>query len=123
MTVSSFGRLAARLLLVSLALLLGGAGMATGDDRENVLAMRMADLEVQGRCAEALELYRKSGSQHPRLALVAGRCQVRAADYAGAVATLEPARERPEAPADIDLLLGVAGLLSILAIVAFFGIH
>ena len=107
MSFASLDRLVTVLLTVSL-FLAGSAGVASADDRENVLVMRLADLEVQGRCGEALELYRTSGSRDPRLALVAGRCQVRAGDYASAVATLEPARDDPEAPADVDLQLGLA---------------
>ena len=91
MNLALFDRLLAGLLAVSLCLA-GSAGVASADDRENVLVMRLADLEVQGRCAEALELYRESGSQHPHLALVAGRCQVRAGDYASALATARPGR-------------------------------
>ncbi len=107
MNLALFDWLLAGLLTVSLCLV-GGSGVASADDRESVLVMRLADLEVQGRCAEAIELYRESGSQHPRLALVAGRCQVRAGDYASALATLEPVRDDPEAPADVDLQLGLA---------------
>ncbi|MEE2673016.1 MAG: hypothetical protein VX466_04420 [Myxococcota bacterium] len=107
MNFALLDRIASGLLTVSL-LLAASAGIASAGDREEVLAMRLADLEVQGRCGEALALYRESGSQHPRLALVAGRCQVRASEYASAVATLEPLRDNPEAPADVDLQLGVA---------------
>ena len=72
MNLALFDWLLAGLLTVSLCLV-GSAGVASADDRESVLVMRLADLEVQGRCAEAIALSRERGSQHPRLALVAGR--------------------------------------------------
>lgn len=109
MTPSSFSpqRHLTLVLFVSLVWL-GAVGSAAADDRENVLAMRMADLEAQGRCPEAVDVYRTSGSQSPRLALAAGRCQVRTADYVGAVSTLEPVRENSDAPADVELQLAIA---------------
>jgi hypothetical protein len=94
---------AAGAVLVSL---LGPASLA--DEIDNVLVMRAADLESQGRCAEAVEVYRGSDRQSAHLALIAGRCQVRTKDYAGAVDTLDPARNLPDASPEVDLYLGVS---------------
>lgn len=95
-------------LVIALSLLGVGAGVARADDVENVLVMRAADLETQGRCQEVVDLERKSGGSDPRLAAIAGRCQVRLGDYAAAVETLQRAQEDPEAPAAVDLQLGIA---------------
>ncbi len=99
-----------RLLALPIAGLvwLMAAGIAGADDRDNVLALRAADLEAQGRCDEAVALYRNQAPENARVAGIAGRCQVRSGDYAAAVATLETASELPDAPADVDLQLGIA---------------
>ncbi len=97
-----------RSLLLAAFILTTGSGLLLADDRGNVLAMRAADLEAQGRCDEVVSLHRDEAPDDARIALVAGRCQVRSRDYAGAVATLTAARELHNAPADIDLQLGMA---------------
>ena len=104
---SPFARLLRTLFVASL-LVPGGAGLARADERDDVLALRAADLEAQGRCADAVALYRDQARENARVALVAGRCQVRGQAYADAVDTLEAARELPDAPADVDLQLGIA---------------
>jgi hypothetical protein len=97
-----------RVALLTAIVLQAVAGLASADDQQNVLVMRAADLEAQGRCDEAVALYRSQEAADARIALVAGRCQVRARDYADAIATLGTAREMPDAPAEVDLYLGVA---------------
>lgn len=94
------------LALVALAALCTVA--AADDEIDNVRLMRATDLEAQDRCPEAVEVYRSSDRQSAALALVAGRCLVRMQEYAGAVDVLAPARELPDAPADVDLQLGIA---------------
>ena len=82
---------------------------ASADDQDNVLVMRAADLESQGRCAEAVEVLRSAPtSVDPRLMLIAGRCQVRLKEYGAAVDTLLPARDLPDASPEVDLYIGVS---------------
>lgn len=96
--------------VAGLAILFGvlAAGAVAADEVDDVLVMRAADLEAQGRCQDAVAVHRGADGSDPRLALIAGRCQVRLRDYAGAVDTLAPARELPDAPVEVDLQLGVA---------------
>jgi tetratricopeptide (TPR) repeat protein len=103
----ALARRAPSLVPLALALLLV-AGRVAADERDDVLTMRAADLEARGHCGEAAELYRTSGAGNAHMALIAGRCQVRSRDYAGAVETLSVASRFPEASSDVDLQLGIA---------------
>jgi tetratricopeptide (TPR) repeat protein len=97
-----------RALLMATLVATLAPGSASADDSLNVLVMRAADFEAQGQCDQAVAIYRASDRTSAHLALIAGRCQVRTHDYAGAVETLTPARELPDASPEVDLYLGIA---------------
>lgn len=103
-----------QLVLLLLAVLLGtAAAPALAGDQETVLALRAADLESQGRCDDVIALYDANNAEPSdgRLALIAGRCEIRGLDYLGAVSALTAARDRAqtkELRSDAELQLGIA---------------
>lgn len=90
------------------------SGPAAGGAREDVLALRAADLEAQGRCDDVVALFSgtpATSESDGRVALAAARCQIRQKDYVAAVDSAGAAKTRaksPEVRGGAELQLGIA---------------
>ncbi len=89
--------------------------IASAGDREDVVALRVAELEARGECDEAIAVHRQAGeagTRDARIALVASRCQIRRRDYPAALVAAEEAKQLSGAStassAAIELELGIA---------------
>ncbi|HTO56107.1 MAG TPA: tetratricopeptide repeat protein [Myxococcota bacterium] len=85
--------------------------LARASDESDVLRARGARLAAQGKCDEALPLFAQALAADPkeaRSALLAGRCQIQAKQYADAEKSLDEAARRDPSLKEVSLEQAIA---------------
>ncbi|MFI5316956.1 MAG: tetratricopeptide repeat protein [Myxococcota bacterium] len=97
--------------LIALAVLVLLPPFARASDESDVLRARGVALAAQGKCDEALPLFQRALTADPkeaRAALLAGRCQIAAKQYAEAEQSLAEATRRDPELAGVPLEVAIA---------------